>query len=694
MRVLTVAVVAVLGATAEPSVPAGGFDTWRAIMWSTGSPIDRNQWISRLKEIGFDAEQCTSCAAGPYVSNQFGFYLENLVPELGFLNNRQSIYQTDWNNYTRVPHDKQHLIRKPSLSDPAFWEMAKPRLQSTIRQYASQVPLLYQLRDELSVGALASPMDYDFHPKALAEFRDWLKAQYGSLEALNAEWETTFASWDDVQPMTTYEIKDRERAALAASKPENYAPWADHRAFMDYSFSRSLDRLRGFIREVEDGTPTGIEGTQMPSAWGGFDIWRLSRSVDWVEPYDIGGAREVWRSFMPQGSTILSTIFGSDFPRLRQRLWWNLLQGDRGTIVWDDDAARTIEKTNSTMPVTDRGRGLAEIVAELKSAAPGIFRLKPVDDRIAIHYSQPSIRAHWMFDSREDRDTWPRRFSSYEAIWSRLARVRDSFMRVISDLGLQFQFVSYEQLEKGELIDGGYKVLMLPQSVAMSSEECRRVEEFVRAGGTVIADNMTATMDERGRRLAKGQLDELFGIRRKGVGWRVRAAGGVTGDLPVFENDIEADAGTPTLLSDSGIPAVIVNTVGSGRAIYLNVGMHNYGKLRLQPPGGESYRELFRILLADAGVVPALTVTDTTENAPAACVRMWRYTADDGEWFAVMRNPEFAAVSMKAAGYPDNSAIEVPIPLRITSTDGRFLDATLDPWKPLIFKADDLKPEQ
>jgi hypothetical protein len=40
----------------------------------------------------------------------------------------------------------------------------------------------------------------------------------------------------------------------------------------------------------------------------------------------------------------------------------------------------------------------------------------------------------------------------------------------------------------------------------MSAEECRRIQEFVRAGGTVIADNMTATMDAHCRRLPRGQL--------------------------------------------------------------------------------------------------------------------------------------------------------------------------------------------
>src|SRR5207249_1684686 len=110
--------------------------------------------------------------------------------------------------------------------------------------------------------------DYCFCPLTLHAFRDHLRQQYGSLDALNAEWETHFPTWDAVEPMTTYEIKDREREALAGHRPENYAPWADHRAYMDLSFARTIERLRRAVRAVDPVTPVGIEGTQMPSAWG------------------------------------------------------------------------------------------------------------------------------------------------------------------------------------------------------------------------------------------------------------------------------------------------------------------------------------------------------------------------------------------------------------------------------------------
>ena len=686
-----------------------GWDTYHVIMWSTGAPRDWGTWINRLREIGFTAEELTAGRdAGPFTVNNFGFYVENLVSELAYLHSRKPLYDADWQGYTTT-RDKKYLVRNPCFHDPDYWPTAKSRVQSLVQPYAGRAPLLHDLRDELSLGSFASPMDYCFGPHTLSEFRDWLKSEYGTLEALNAEWETQFPSWDSVMPMTTFEVKDRERAALAAGKLENYAPWSDHRAFMDLTFARTLDRFRGYIREIDDATPVGVEGTQMPSTWGGYDLWRMSQAIDWVEAYDIASSREVFRSFLPEGTPILCTLFGSDFPRLKQKVWWRLLHGDRGLLVWDDEESRSVLKDQDGMPVTDRGRGLAEIVAGVKPVAPLLLGLKRVDDRIAVHYSQASIRAHWMFDSREDRDTWPRRFSSYEATWSRIARVRDSFVRVIEDLGLQYNFVSYEQLENGELLRGRYRVLLLPQSVAMSEKECRAVEEFVRRGGTVIADNMTATMDARCRRLPRGQLDALFGIERTSVGWSASPVGGhltqpdaAVAPLEGFEPDIRVTSGVARQTTTTNVPVVIGNRTGMGRTMYLNLDMHKYGRLRLTPPKGQAYTELFKRLLLESRIEAPVKVVDAAGGRPVPGVEVWRYSGNGGQYVAVMRNPEFNASSLAEAGYPDNAELEKTVRLRITvrgtkkltdvrggvSVSGNSIEMDLEPWSPAILKAE------
>jgi glycosyl hydrolase family 42 (putative beta-galactosidase) len=546
-------------------------------------------------------------------------------------------------------------------------------------------------------------MDYCFCPHTLRAFREWLKAQYGSLDALNREWGSSFAGWDAVVPQDTYEAKAAEQAALASGKPVNYAPWADHKAYMDASFAAAIDRLRQMLHEVDPGTPVGITGTTMPAAWGGYDLWRLATSVDLIEPYDAGTSREILASFLKSGTPVMSTVFGSDFERIRRGLWWRLLAGDRGVVIWDDESSRVMNATGKDLAVTERGRELRPILAEIQAMAPKLSGLRPEDDRIAIHYSQASVRAHWMFDSREDGKKWPRRLASYEQANSRLARLRDSFVRLVEDSGFTATFVSYEQVENDELLKGGYRVLILPQSVAMSGRESERIRAFVKAGGTVIADSLAGMMDEHGKWLPKGQLDDLFGIEYKSGQWHPAGAGGefsvkaAADPLIGFDRDLIVK-GADFQRTASGAPVIVMKKTGAGNAVYLNLDMRNYWSARLKGGAGENYLDLMQRLLAAAGLRAPIAATDAATHAPVRGLRVFRYTRQDSRYVALMRSPE---LELSALGRPELSNAEFEKPARIhvvfpreaKITDMRenhdfavtsAIDVNLDAWSPVV----------
>ena len=48
--------------------------------------------------------------------------------------------------------------------------------------------------------------------------------------------------------------------------------------------------------------------------------------------------------------------------------------------------------------------------------------------------------------------------------------------------------------------------------MAVSALEVDQIREFVNAGGLLVADYRVATMNEHGRDLGLGQLDDVFGI--------------------------------------------------------------------------------------------------------------------------------------------------------------------------------------
>ena len=89
--------------------------------------------------------------------------------------------------------------------------------------------------------------------------------------------------------------------------------------------------------------------------------------------------------------------------------------------------------------------------------------------------------------------------------------LRASWYRLIEDLNLQYDVVSAEQMADGRLLRDGYKVLILPEVMAMSAAEAEQVRTFHAAGGTVIADRFCGIMDEHGKWLDTPQLADLWG---------------------------------------------------------------------------------------------------------------------------------------------------------------------------------------
>lgn len=455
--------------------------------------------------------------SGFYQNNGFGYYVENIVNEGLCLKFRSKV--TDWSKFVTGwmdSRDPQALIRDYALEDKAWLQRMSDRVSKTARQHAPTSPLMYDLRDELSTTISANPFDYDFSETSLAAFREWLKTRYASLDALNTQWGTNFASWDGVRPFTTDQIK--QRMATGKPGPEsktdwaevramrfdpakarsdrtrwNFAPWADHRTYMDLALSRALEHFRKASHAADPATPVGIEGTQMPHAFGGYDLWRMSQVLDWAEPYDVCNSREILGSFMP-GKPMLATVFEKESKPAMRRLWHLLLEGDKGCIIWWSED--TIDWSKPDLPLTAKGKALAPVLKSLNTPLARLFLLAERErDPIVIHYSQPSIQVAWLLESIADGKTWLRRFSSYESDHNRHAVVRNAWLKALQDLGFSPTFIASEQIEKGALATP--RLLVLPQSWAMSESELNAVRAFSkRENRVVIAAGSNGLFDE------------------------------------------------------------------------------------------------------------------------------------------------------------------------------------------------------
>jgi len=494
-------------------------------------------FCQRLREMGVNTAMVFGDAdPAPLLENHFPYYVENMVNRGLCLKWNSKV--TDWEKllaeWNKSGRSKSLLVRDYCLDDPQWRTSAREQVAAIVTRNSPNQPLAYNLRDELSVTYSANPFDYDFNPIALAGFRRWLKTQYPNLEALNAEWETSFGQWDDVMPFTTDEIKNRMSSgqALPRGNPDwqelealkfdpnsarssptrwNFSPWADFRTYMDISLAETLEDLRQTAHRIDPQTPVGIEGTQMPSAFGGYDLGRLSQVLDWVEAYDIGNAHEIFGSFM-RGRPILTTVFENDTDHARRRLWHLLLEGDRGCIVWWSEDCFDFHSADYAL--TAKAKALAPVLKEMTSPLARLFlRAERVGHPIYIYYSQPSLQVDWLVESTVDGSTWPRRFSSFESAHNHAAQARDGWLKALQDLGYSPQFITAQQIESGRLAMQSNAVVVLSFAYALSDKEVQQLGKLV-ARGHLLFDELPGSFDEHGK-LRKTPLNDLFAVAER-----------------------------------------------------------------------------------------------------------------------------------------------------------------------------------
>jgi hypothetical protein len=686
------------GALALPAAESVALRPWndyRVIMWISGSAYRQADKVplfyQRLREMGIN----TSMVSGgsdprPALDNHFPYYVENIVNRGLCLKWNATV--SDWEKFVTgwaKTRDAAALVRPYVLDDPEWRQWARGEMSAAARRHKDHQPLAYDIRDELSVTLSANPFDYDFSPLTLENFRAWLKAQYhDSLEALNRQWETRFAKWEEVKPFTTDQIKARMAAnqALPSGPPDwqalqqlkfdltnafkaptrwNISPWADFRTYMDVSLARALEDLRQAAHEVDPQTPVGIEGTQMPQAFGGYDLWRLSQVLDWVEPYDIGNAREIFGSFMP-GRPILSTVFEKETNPARRRLWHLLLEGDRGCIIWWSEDC--LDLSSPDYALTPKAKALAPVLREMTSPLAQLFlRAQREYDPILVHYSQASIQLDWLLESTVDGSTWLRRFSSFEADHNRLARVRNSWLKALQDLGYSPKFIATADLEKLPLQLPAMppSVVVLPNSLAMTEQESRRLQLFMR-GGTrdapriLLTDGTPGFFDEHGKLRADNRFVSFFepSTSEQRI-WAGRAAGG---------SEVR------------NLPADIAS----------------YTKNRLAAKPDLSVAEWIEGSLK---IKDQLVVSRQVTVPLEARAHIYRYRLDHARLLAFERNIDYhTSEDLKQAG--GNEQLEKPAPVEARLADpahvydlraeqylGRTnrIAFTLDPWQPSLF---------
>lgn len=385
--------------------------------------------------------------------------------------------------------DKTLLARRNCVSDPKFFE----RLRRTLNTQRSELLRKLRLRwhsfgDEQSLtGYEGRAIDFCFSEHCLREFRKFARERYGTLKRLNEEYESSFATWDEVMPFTRQEVwKENGR---------HVAGWSDHLEFMDSRATNALAFGAAIIRRDDPCIRLTLSGTQPPAAYSGMDWWKIMHVLDCTLGYRIGGQLDIHRSFRPDGRFMpCEWGYGCCGGIMRKRLWDILFHGCHGVIgFWSRSMYR---------PDLTPTPGMSDVAGDLDRLVHGVGKhvianLRPRAE-VAMLYSQASFRAAFIEERRAEHDDL-------------LERCRQA----LRSLGCAFDYVSYEELERGEAARRAYKALLLVEARAMSDGEVDAVKDFSARGGGVVAISMPAVRKANCRLREKPPFEGFFDGRHK-----------------------------------------------------------------------------------------------------------------------------------------------------------------------------------
>ncbi len=553
--------------------------------------------------------------------------------------------------------DMRILERNPCLSNHVIQRRLKWLFTHQARLHRPYRPLFYTIGDEPGVANQAAPFDYCFSPHCKAAFREWLKKRYPTLAALNEQWGSDFKKWDDVRGATTDEIFARE--------DDNFSAWCDHKDFMDDVLIGGYAEAGKTTKRYDPAGRIGMGGAQGPAAVGGWDFWKLGQALDVLEAYYIGNNYELMRSFSPEMIPVHAS-FGQGNPE-KHLIWYLFIHGDKGLLVWDDKSTYVTDAGKYSARAKEAKKWYAELTGGI-----GMLRMasQRTDDPIALYHSQANLRTHWVLEVRPAGKAWITRDSWNERTNSRYFRLRESWVKLIEDNGYQYRFLCPPQVAKGDLkpydkkTGAGFKVLLLPEVLAMSDAEVKAVRAFVKAGGTVVADALPATFDEHGRKRKSSPLAGLF--------------------------------------------------KDSERAILLDKDMLPYYHHRLYPKGhakaDDSLKELIGgHLAAGVGADRVTPVVVGADRKPVTGVEVTVWRNGQAELIAIHRNPQLRVHELGPQKYKKNVKFEVPVklfvksPVRLRWYDvragsspnaGKDVTVTLQPFEPVILSTMPKAPSQ
>jgi beta-galactosidase len=625
------------------SIKALGFNTVRAwIDWASGEPAEGQynfETLDVLLELA--EEEGLRLVLQVYMDSAPRWVGERFPDSLFVSSNGQAIRPESSPGYCR---DHQGVRR----ADTAFYS-------ALARRVAGRRAFLgWDLWSEPHVINWANPTwitnpEFCFCPHTLKRFRGWLERKYGTLDALNAAWYRRFGSWDQVEPSRLSTIL-------------SYTDYIDWKQFISHKLGEDLrDRYQAAKGPAPDTVITshaaGVGLFASPHHWEGqADDWTMAAQVDYYgtsfypkhsafvdrDPawraalldfarsfgYD-AGRRGFWVGELQGGFGTIATNISPPVTAADLRTWtWTALsRGAKGInfYAWYpmssgyESGGFGLNELDGT--ITDRARAAGQIAAVVDRHQELFLRAVPPRADVAVVYNPLS---HFVGGRQ--------RAAAYGGPQGEVIGIeRDSLLGIHRALfadNVPLDFVHSGHLGQSQL--RGYKLLYLPYPLMLEERAAAALREYVREGGTLVAEARLAWNDERGHafdRIPGHGLWEVMGaregtvetVRPKGasIRWKSTDLPGVSpGTLLAGrwyrETLVPASAAARVVAEfEDGSPAAVMSTYGKGRTLLLGT----YASAAHQASPTAEGDRFFSALAAWAGAVRPIEVTGSPIEA-------------------------------------------------------------------------------
>jgi len=451
------------------------------------------------------------------------------------------------------------------------------------------------------VGNLEN-VQFCYCPSTQARFREWLKIRYGTIAGLNKAWYRTFRNWEEVEPPRFGTIL-------------TYTDYIDWKDFISDKLAQDLklkaDAVKAVVPDSVVTSHSATPGLFSRPDWSGTpDDRKMSDSVDfygtsiypkhawtvkpWSPFYRSSGLDfvrsmglenrgfyigELQAGYGVFGMKMSVPVVGSD---LRDWIWSTIAYGARAVNIYayypmssgyEGGGYGLVELDGQvTERAVEAGR-IARVVTANKDLFLGSL---PAGAEIAIVYNPLShmVGGQQSFTSEG------------QSVGSNtLSESLQGVHRAFYEQHIPVDFIHVRDLVPERWKN--YKLLIVPYPVMMSQTHVRRLIEYVRSGGTLVAEARCGWVDERGFSspvIPGGGLDEVFGCRESEIR-PLSKTGALTVKaideaLPLLEPgdkldtlffeeafDVFGKSSRILALFENGKPAMVASTFGKGNAV-------------------------------------------------------------------------------------------------------------------------------